>query len=111
MPNELQDKSAHALGQMIASRDAMVRKLTEEVAALKRGGQPASQLRDAVLPVLLDLQRNLDENVAPVSGRSILARLIAHLKSIPTLEPLSDKVAEKNYGKPYVPLDHGKPER
>lgn len=110
MPNELQDKSMHSLGQMIASRDATIKRLEKELAEARVGGQPASKLRDAVLPVLLIVAQYCEDG-QPGNALQLLKNLLGHLKSIPSLEAPSDKVADKNYGKLYKPLDHGKPER
>jgi len=102
---DLSDKSMHTIGQMIASRDATIQKLRKEIADAKAGGQPASELRDAVMPTLEKIKEYLRDSDQPVARR-MLDSLIGHLKTIPTLEPPSEKVAEKEL-KPYKPLDHG----
>jgi hypothetical protein len=106
MGNELSGKSMHAIGQMIASRDATIKKLQKELAEARIGGQPASQLRDAVLPVLLKIRE--EGWVTGATGPTILLdRLISHLKTVPTLEPPSDKMAAPKMNHKPIVLDHG----
>src|SRR5688572_27851021 len=107
---DAQPKSMHQYGLMLEKRNLRIRELEAEVARLKQGGQPASQLRDAVLPVLERIAAMLTMETYPNAERP-LKQLISHLQSIPSLEPKPYTLAPPNYGKVYKPLDHGKPER
>lgn len=91
-----------------ARKDERIKELEREVAELRRGGQPASTVRDMVLPVLKRIE---DEIVAGniVAMQKMMNQLRMALgDNIPgAVEYKPAPPPHQIGGKVYKPLDHG----
>jgi hypothetical protein len=103
----LKGKSMHAIGLMIESRDVKIRDLTKQLAEARAGGQPASKVRDMILPVLKRIEDEITAGNIVQMQKLMSALREALARNIPTAEPPSDKRVDKGGIKPYKSLDHG----
>lgn len=91
-----------------ARKDERIKELEREVAELRRGGQPASTVRDMVLPVLKRIE---DEIVAGniVAMQKMMNQLRMALgDNIPgAVEYKPAPPPHQTGGKVYKPIDHG----
>lgn len=109
----MNEPNMHTLSARLTKRDEKIKELQAEIALLKIGGQPASKVRDLVLPALKQLKSSIDEtrffslNVVPLRMfDELIAALGENIPGAVEYKPAPPSAREAGL-KPYVPLDHG----